>query len=206
MPEDVPCDRCRRCHDEPVEPPNRSKYNGEAMIGFTGARMIPKAQQKEHSDLARYREDLMAVRRTCLLCRAIGDRWDHDFSSCSRKHEVLHERKEARCRFDAKGGQWLQPYTACFWCLNPQSVCHRANAEANHQEGKCEERDTVLPLCYGTFCSVGGENWLYEIFGRRFTGIEGFFDWLGEECRFSGGKAIQAVRVAAEALIDSHLY
>lgn len=151
MPEDVPCDRCRRCHDEPVEPPNRSKYNGEAMIGFTGARMIPKAQQKEHSDLARYREDLMAVRRTCLLCRAIGDRWDHDFSSCSRKHEVLHERKEARCRFDAKGGQWLQPYTACFWCLNPQSVCHRANAEANHQEGKCEERDTVLPLCYGTF-------------------------------------------------------
>jgi len=155
---------------------------------------------------ARYQEDLLAVRSTCLLCRTMGDRWDHDFSLCSRKHEVFLERKQARYLFEAKGGLRLQPYTACFSCLNPQSVCHRANAEANQQEGKCEERDTVLPLCYGTLCSAGGEDWLYERFGRRFTAIEGYFDWLGEECRFGGGKAIEAVRVAAEVLMDYHLY
>ncbi|KAK0968573.1 hypothetical protein LTR54_018193 [Friedmanniomyces endolithicus] len=206
MPEDVPCDSCRRCHDEPIEPPKRATHNGETVTGLTGAKMIRMTRQKEHFELARYREDLIAVRGTCLLCRATDDRWDHDFSSCSRKHEVFHERKQARYRSEAKDGEWLQRYTACFWCLNPQAVCHRASPDEVQQEGKCEDGDTVLPLCYGKFCSAGGEDWLYESFGRRFTGMEGFFDWLGEECRFGGGKAIQAVRVAAEALIDCHLY
>ncbi|KAK0822603.1 hypothetical protein LTR73_009190 [Friedmanniomyces endolithicus] len=114
MPEDVPCDSCRRCHDEPIEPPKRATHNGETVTGLTGAKVIRMTRQKEHFELARYREDLIAGRGTCLLCRAADDRWDHDFSSCSRKHEVFHERKQARYRFEAKDGEWLQRYTAYF--------------------------------------------------------------------------------------------
>jgi len=64
MPEDVPCDSCRRCHNEPVEPPKRSKHNGEAVAGFTGARMIRKARQKEHCELGQ------GTRRISWQCEA----------------------------------------------------------------------------------------------------------------------------------------
>jgi hypothetical protein len=64
----------------------------------------------------------------------------------------------------------------------------------------------VLPLCYGIFFYATGADWLSERFDRRFRTIETFFDWLREECDFRGGRAIQAVRVAAEALIDLGLY
>ena len=64
----------------------------------------------------------------------------------------------------------------------------------------CEHRDTVLPLCFGVFESVEGPGWLYEQFERKFENIEDYFDWLGEESRFGGGSAIQAVRVVGLAL------
>ncbi|KAK0949655.1 hypothetical protein LTS01_025774, partial [Friedmanniomyces endolithicus] len=52
MPEDVPCDGCRRCHDEPIEPPKRATHNGETVTGLTGAKMIRMTRQKEHFELA----------------------------------------------------------------------------------------------------------------------------------------------------------
>jgi hypothetical protein len=58
----------------------------------------------------------------------------------------------------------------------------------------------VLPICYGIFSSVGGEEWIREEIGREFEKEEDFFDWLAKECDFGGGTAIQAVRVAARAL------
>jgi hypothetical protein len=48
----------------------------------------------------------------------------------------------------------------------------------------------VLPLCYGIFFYATGADWLSERFDRRFRDIESFFDWLGEECDFGGGRAI----------------
>jgi hypothetical protein len=76
----------------------------------------------------------------------------------------------------------------------------------NDQDDRCREPSVVLPLCYGIFFHATGADWLSERFDRRFRDVESFFDWLGEECNFGGGRAIQAVRVAAEALIDFGLY
>ena len=45
-----------------------------------------------------------------------------------------------------------------------------------------------------------GIPWIHEQFGRSFSSVDTFFDWLGEETNFGGGSAIQAVRVAAAAL------
>jgi hypothetical protein len=71
---------------------------------------------------------------------------------------------------------------------------------------QCEDKDVVLPLCYGIFYSSNGPRWLEERFGRWFGDVDAFFDWLGEESRFGGVRAIQAARVAAERLRDLWLF
>ena len=58
----------------------------------------------------------------------------------------------------------------------------------------------MLPLCFRMFRSVEGLGWLEEGFEREFARIKEYFDWLGEESKFGGGRAIQAVRVAGKAL------
>ena len=167
MPEDVPCEICQQSHTEPVGLLERDPRLGVA-TEFTGHDLIQKARQKEYLELTRYREDLIAVRGSCLLCRAMEDRWDHAFGTCSRRADVIHARKQARTRHESQGRQWLQPYTACFWCFNPQSVCPRASADGDQASRRCEHPDVVLPLCYGIFSRASGTAWLLERFGRRF--------------------------------------
>lgn len=130
------------------------------------------------------------------------EQWDHNFSLCSRRHDVFQERSKARQRQQGRGRQWLKGFTSCYWCLNPQVICQRAaEGTGGKRGGSCEDGDVVLPICYGIFNSVGGGEWIRDEFGREFANIEDFFDWLAEECYFGGGKAIQAVRVAARALL-----
>ena len=121
--------------------------------------------------------------------------WDHSFSTCPRRFEVFEERNKARQRHEGRGRKWIQPYTSCFWCLNPQSICQQAELRGR-RGSECEHRDVVLPLCFSVFQSAEGLGWLEERFGREFEVVEDYFDWLGEECKFGGGSAIQAVRVA----------
>ena len=196
MQEDVPCDVCKVVHDEAVAARETIKIGAEHI----GLGLIRQERLKSYSELARYREDLTAVRGTCLLCRALNEKWDHTFSACTGRHGVFQERNKARRRKEARGRQWIRPFTACFWCLNPQTICQRAESEEGKQQQGCEYRDIVLPLCYGIFQSGLGSKWLLEEFGRTFTEMEEFFDWLGEESKFGGGSAIQAVRVASRAL------
>jgi len=182
-----------------------AQKRGEAGTQFTGDRMIGQARQSEAAELARYREDLLVVHGSCLICRAGGDPWDHAFSTCHRRHGMISQRTQARRRYESKGQQWLRPYTACFWCFNPQAVCRRADLQARVEVETCGEKDAVLPLCYGIFESEQGGEWLHDRFGRHFQSIADYFDWLGEECLFGGGRAIQAVRVAAAGLADFHM-
>ncbi|KAJ9629274.1 hypothetical protein H2203_001644 [Taxawa tesnikishii (nom. ined.)] len=179
MPEDVACD-----------------------TAHTGLDLIQQERLQAHSELVNYRLDLASVRGTCLLCRAMDEEWKHEFSKCARRHEVFHERSRVRQRHETRGRKWLRPYTSCFWCLNPQSICQRAELSKTSKEEACEHGDVVLPLCYGIFVSAGGARWLEDHFRRRFAGVEDFFDWLGEETRFGGGMAVQGVRVAAKALLS----
>lgn len=58
----------------------------------------------------------------------------------------------------------MADYTACFMCCLPQTICSRADPEANGEmdparQGKhiagCRFADMVMPLCYGAFFSPG---------------------------------------------------
>ena len=203
---DVPCAVCKACHEEPIPPPPPTQTESDIQERFTGAACIRRMRREEFAELARFREDLIAVRGSCLLCRGLGRQWDHPFSSCARRHEVFQERDRARRRHEQRGRRWIAPYTACFWCLNPQSVCSRGDPQVGRDMQQCDDKDVVLPLCYGIFHGVRGHRWLTERFGRRFDGIETFFDWLGQESQFGGTKATQATRVAAERLRDFQLF
>lgn len=115
--------------------------------------------------------------------------------------EDLAASSKARQWQQDRGKQWLKPFTSCYWCFNPQTVCQRADEGTRGIKGRsCEDGDVVLPICYGIFNSVGGREWMREEFGREFANLEDFFDWPAEESHFGGGKAILAVRMAARAL------
>jgi superfamily II DNA helicase RecQ len=195
MSDDVPCDVCLVAHEYPIPPPKDTHRADE----HTGLNLIQQERLRSHTELSQYRLDLASVKGTCLLCRAVKARWDHGFTSCPRRHDVFRERAQARQRHEGRGRRWLQPYTSCFWCLNPQSICQRAEL-GGQDAGTCEHPDIVLPLCFGVFESLGGDDWLRKHFGREFVTVQSYFDWLGEETRFGGDRAIQAVRVAATAL------
>ncbi|KAM0714674.1 hypothetical protein Q7P37_003053 [Cladosporium fusiforme] len=195
MPDDIPCDICKVAHQDPINPVESVQQN----TSHTGLGLIQQERLRAQTELAQYRLDLASVKGTCLLCRAVRQSWDHAFSTCPRRFEVFEERNKARRRHEGRGRKWLQAYTSCFWCLNPQSICQQA--ELGGRGGTdCEYRDVVLPLCFGVFESIEGPGWLHEQFERKFENIEDYFDWLGEESRFGGGSAIQAVRVAGLAL------
>jgi superfamily II DNA helicase RecQ len=130
MTYDVPCAVCTASHDVPiglVVPKNENPSHQS----HTGAPAIHRARLAEQTELTRYVEDLVAIRGSCCLCRATGQQWDHPFSSCDGRFDVFRQRDEARRRHQERGREWLQPYSACFWCWNPQSVCPRADPEAN---------------------------------------------------------------------------
>ena len=196
MPEDVPCDVCQRSHTEPIP----AREGVEEKDQHTGPGVIQRRRLEAYNEVARYREHLAAVQGTCLLCRGKGKGWDHAFSTCQWRHELFQERKRTQKRHESRGRRWLQPYTACFWCMNPQSICPRADSGSNVGGGRCEYGDLVLPLCHGIFHGVGGVAWLQDRFGREFASVESYLDWLGEESVLGEGRATQAVRVAAEAL------
>lgn len=187
---------CGNAHQDAIAPREVVEPREE----HTGLDLIQQDRLRAYSELARYREDLAAVQGTCLLCRAREEAWDHLFSQCQGRHSVIQERNKAQQRYKEKGKRWLQPFTGCFWCLNPQSICQRAELGTEGNQGRCEHSDVVVPLCYGLFDSIGGALWLRRYFERAFTSTDSYFDWLGEETVFGGGRAIQAVRVAAELL------
>ncbi|HEY0934969.1 MAG TPA: DEAD/DEAH box helicase, partial [Trebonia sp.] len=122
---------------------------------YTGGAIIRQKRRAAYLELSRYKEDLLAVRGTCLLCRGLGEPWDHGFTACHRRFDLFQARDRVKRRC---GGAWIAAFQACYWCYNPQSVCPRADPASGCQS--CAYTDTVLPLCYGIFHGGGAEPWL----------------------------------------------
>jgi hypothetical protein len=148
MPEDVPCDICQQSHEEAIGPLERDQSYGDATES-TGSTIIQDARRRAYSELARFREDLVVVRGSCLLCRAIGEGWEHDFKSCYRRADVFHERKQARIRHESKGRKWLQPYTACFWCHCATASSSTLQAQIGCPRGLIDDSGPLKPFSTG---------------------------------------------------------
>ena len=72
MPEDVLCDICQQSHEEPIRLSGKDS-EVEGAMESTSNEVIERARQREHLELTRYREDLIAVRGSYALCRVIED-------------------------------------------------------------------------------------------------------------------------------------
>jgi len=128
------------------------------------------------------------------------------FGECRQRFDFFGARDRARQKGrDGKGGGWIAKFHACYWCYNPQSICSRAGS-SGPRRGSCAYGDIVLPLCYGLFHGAWGAVWLGKRFGRSFADLDAFLQWCGEATTFGGGKAIQGVCVAAEALAEFRLF
>jgi len=206
---DVPCDICVTPHEQPIAQllPLASSGAEGARMQHTGLDAIQQTQLQAQDELSNYRHDLASVEGTCLLCRARGEAWHHSFADCRQRFEVQEQRQAAirrgQQRRQLRPGGWLAPYSACYRCLNPQTICPRA--ERRHDDGRpqqveCVGRDVVLPLCYGIWKSIDGRQWLQQHFQRAFLSIEEYLNWIGESSRFGGDTAIQGVRVASRRL------
>jgi superfamily II DNA or RNA helicase len=193
--EDVTCDVCSHGPVETALPA------GLAAMPHTGSAVIQRQRRGAYLELSRYKEDLLAVRGTCLLCRGLDEPWDHALATCHRRFDFSQARDRVRRRGE---GAWIAPFQACYWCYNPQAVCARADPASGCQ--RCADADVVLPLCYSLFCGGGAAPWLQERFQQTFTDIDDFLTWCGRATSFGGGKAIWAVRVAAAALVQMELY
>ena len=115
MAEDIACDVCKVVHADRIKQPEST----EDSRVHTGLQVMQQERLREQTELEQYRLDLASVRDLCLLCKAMRGSWDHAFSKCPRRHEVFREKNEARKRHEKRGRMWIQPYTSCFWCLNP---------------------------------------------------------------------------------------
>lgn len=111
--EDATCDICGA---GPARAPSPAAPAVPALQP-TGGAAIREKRRLADLELSRYQEDLLAVQGTCLLCRALGNAWDHAFPICWRRSEFFEARNRAR---DARRrGPWISPYHACYWCYNP---------------------------------------------------------------------------------------
>lgn len=196
--EDIVCDVCSA--GPALAPP--SPEPGPPL--YTGGAVIQEKRRLADLELSRYREDLLVVRGTCLLCRVLGDAWDHAFSTCWRRSEFFAARNRAKAQGPSQRAPWIAPYHACYWCYNPQAICPRADPESDCQ--RCAYADIVMPLCYGIFHSSNGPAWLAEQFQQGFEGADEFLRWCGQATSFGGGKAIWGVRVAAVVLVHFELF
>lgn len=191
MGEDVPCDVCRMSHEEAILP---KAVPGPLGCQSSGADILARDRLRQHNELALYQDTLPAMRGLCVLCRAKDYAWDHVSTTCPHRQKVFQAQTDARRRSEANGRSWLNPFSACFWCLNPQSICHRAGSDSGQERHGCEFPDVVLPLCYEIFISLQRPLWIEEQCERSFNNEEEYLDWLGEQTEFGGGKAIQPVK------------
>ena len=103
MPEDVPCDVCKVAYQDMIDPTETVKQDKV----HTGLQLIQQERLRSQSELSQYGLDLASVRGTCLLCRAVGEQWDHGFSICPRRFGVFEQRNRAKQRHEGRGRKWL---------------------------------------------------------------------------------------------------
>ena len=161
-----------------------------------GISLIRSRHQTELDTWSRYRRHLDASCGMCLYCRGAGKPdWDHKFDECPSRHKVISASRAAMARKHPGRAGWIAPYTACFRCFQPQSICSGPRGRP-----QCEYRDMLFPLCYGILNHPGGVPWLIGHFERRFEREDQYVDWFGDAAQVAGQRVTQAARVAMRRL------
>jgi hypothetical protein len=175
-----------------------TKCGGAREEEWTGPKEVLRQDHVKDESLDRYQQELEAMRWCCLYCRAQGQKFDHMEKSCVGRFEWMRAKKEAYETGKQEGRGWIAQYVACWKCYQPKGICRVADPE--HEVSECQFPDMVMPVYYGVFRWVGGEEWFEKHFRRRSKGEEEYMRWLGETGSLGGNECIQANCVAAVAM------
>ena len=182
----------------------------EASYVGTGASLIRLRAKEEAEQLARFTDDLLVLQNTCVICRVRNKPFNHLFDSCQNRWPYLRSKSR---RQQISRHKWLEPFSACFRCHLPQTICQKAfttlTSTATSSQQECEYRDLLMPYCYAAF--MYDFDWVQAM--AKADGVvlvEGsgvpYLDWLGTAVKFGGEDAIMAVVVMAKRLSIVRLY
>ena len=194
------CEVCQEPHDEARPLDLIFALPSRQGVAFTGPEEVLRQDHVQDQALDGYERDLEIMSGNCLYCRALGRRFEHPAHKCSQRFHWIHAKNEAYQTRKKEGRPWIQRYTACWKCYQPQDICHVADPE--HEEVECRFPDMVMPLCYGVYHRQGGQEWLHKHFQWMFKTQAEYMLWLGETGSLWGNACIQANCVAAIALAE----
>jgi len=202
MPGDEPCQVCGEPHREqrPAGAAFALPRRVAVEMEFSGPEEVLRQGHVRDQALDSYERDLEIMVGLCLYCRVAGRGFDHAPSQCSRRFRWIHAKQEAYRTREREDKEWIERYVACWQCYQPQDICRVADPE--HEETKCRFPDMAMPLCYGVYHRVGGQEWLRKHFQRSFKTELEYMLWLGETASYEGNECIQANCVTALALAE----
>jgi superfamily II DNA helicase RecQ len=164
---------------------------------YTGPRSVRRHDRLDQEIRTEFEAAMRSMVGSCLLCRVKNRDFHHTAGSCSRRFEWVKAKKRvlADCQREGKG--WIDQFTACYMCLMPQTMCHRADPEAGEQETPaCQYRDLVLPLCWAAFTTAAFRAIITKEFGR-FANSDDYMRALGTTGSLGGEPCIRAIEICA---------
>jgi hypothetical protein len=194
------CQVCREPHAEARPLDLKFELAVTRGMQFTGPDEVLRQDHIRDQVLDSYERDLEVMLGSCLYCRILGRRFNHEPGACSRRFHWIHAKNEAYQTRKREEKEWIQRYVACWKCYQPQDICRAADPE--HEETECRFPDIVMPLCYGVWRRAGGSDWLQKHFRRTFQTELEYMVWLGETASLQGNECIQANCVTALALAE----
>ncbi|EFZ03297.2 tlh3 [Metarhizium robertsii ARSEF 23] len=194
--------------DDNVEGEDKWEIVAAREMVYTGPDEVLRQARVHNEVLRRFEEDLEIMRGCCLLCRVREGRpFDHSATSCGHRWPWIKAKKKVIQACEKEGKQWMEDFTACFMCYLPQTICRRADPEAepgvDGEEGlrECRFRDMIMPLCYGAFFQAGLRALIKKHFPHQtFRDVDEYMRWLGKSATLGDIECVQAVSVAAKLL------
>jgi hypothetical protein len=150
-----------------------------------------------------YIKNLERIKGVCFLCPHKPTFIVHSVNDCPRGKGYLQLRLETRQKMEQK--KMIPDYVACFFCLNPQSICR---VDPHSIRVECTYQDVVLPLCFKAWKDGQNQTEISQLGGPETLDWDVFFPWLTHATTLGGPdkRTIKAVRLAArmlEVLLDS---
>ena len=183
-------------HSDPRRPTDRFSFPPDPVTTYPGPQRLLDTERAKFTVLERYTDELQLHLGTCLYCRVFERDFQHPSDSCVYKWDWYNAKKMAiTAARNSPRKYWIKSYVACFMCLQPQSICRRAEDGTT----KCQFPDLILPLCYGLY--KYNAQLLATNFEQRLWKTEvDFILWLGEATSLAGTPCIRANCVAEKTL------
>ena len=178
----------------------RSRRVTVRTMQYTGPRDVRQRDRLDEEARTEFEAAMRLMIGSCLLCRMKNRDFNHSGGSCSRRHEWLRAKKRVLTDCTREGKGWIEKFAACYMCLMPQTICHRADPEAGEQEADgCQYRDLVLPFCWGAFTTAALRQIITKEFGS-FANSNDYMRALGSTGSLGGEPCTRAVEICARLI------